>query len=103
MSQMSFSDAEQTGKRKKTRRELFLEEMEQVIPWKALIREIYTRIDPRKQLDHFRFNPHADYGVGLGHKQSQAHSRAGRQQKEFLLHPLNPVGQFANCISQSVK
>jgi len=40
MSQMSFSDAEQAGKRKKTRRELFLEEMEQVIPWKALIREI---------------------------------------------------------------
>ena len=40
MSQMSFSDAEQAGKRKKTRRELFLEEMDQVIPWKALIREI---------------------------------------------------------------
>ncbi len=37
---MSFSDAEHAGKRKKTRRELFLEEMDQVIPWKALIREI---------------------------------------------------------------
>jgi IS5 family transposase len=40
MSQMSFSDAEHASKRKKTRRELFLEEMDQVIPWKALIGEI---------------------------------------------------------------
>ena len=40
MSQMSFSDVEHAGKRKKTRRELFLEEMDQVIPWKALIGEI---------------------------------------------------------------
>jgi IS5 family transposase len=34
MSHMSFGDAEHAGKRKKTRRELFLEEMEQIIPWK---------------------------------------------------------------------
>jgi IS5 family transposase len=40
MSQTSFSDAAHASKRKKTRRVLFLEEMEQVIPWKALIREI---------------------------------------------------------------
>jgi len=37
MSQMSFSDAEYAGKRKKTRREVFLCEMEQVVPWKALL------------------------------------------------------------------
>src|SRR6516165_52691 len=37
MGQMSFSDAEYAGKRKKTRREVFLEEMEQVVPWKALL------------------------------------------------------------------
>ena len=37
MSQLSFSDAEYAGKRKKTRREVFLEEMEQVVPWKALL------------------------------------------------------------------
>ena len=37
MSQMSFSDAEYAGKRKKTRREVFLEEMELVVPWKALL------------------------------------------------------------------
>ena len=36
MSQISFSDAEYAGKRKKTRREVFLDEMEQVVPWKAL-------------------------------------------------------------------
>lgn len=37
MSQISFSDAEYAGKRKKTRREVFLEEMEAVVPWKALL------------------------------------------------------------------
>lgn len=34
---MSFSDAEYSGKRKQTRRERFLQEMEQVVPWKALL------------------------------------------------------------------
>lgn len=37
MSQISFSDAEYAGKSKKTRREVLLEEMEQVVPWKALL------------------------------------------------------------------
>jgi IS5 family transposase len=37
MSQISFADAEYAGKRKKTRREVFLEEMELVVPWKALL------------------------------------------------------------------
>lgn len=40
MSQISFADAEHAGKRKKTRREVFLEEMELVVPWKALVRLI---------------------------------------------------------------
>lgn len=40
MNQLSFSDAEYAGKRKKTRREVFLEEMELVVPWKALVRLI---------------------------------------------------------------
>ncbi len=35
MSQISFSDAEYAGKRKKTRREVFLDEMEVVVPWKG--------------------------------------------------------------------
>src|SRR5512137_1029612 len=40
MGQISFSDAEYAGKRKKTRREIFLEEMERVVPWKALLKVI---------------------------------------------------------------
>jgi len=40
MNQISFSDAEYAGKRKKTRREVFLEEMERVVPWKALLKLI---------------------------------------------------------------
>ena len=40
MGQISFSDAEYAGKRKKTRREVFLEEMELVVPWKALLQLI---------------------------------------------------------------
>jgi IS5 family transposase len=37
MKQMSFADAEYAGKRKQTRRERFLLEMDQVVPWKGLI------------------------------------------------------------------
>ena len=37
MGQISFADAEYAGKRKKTRREVFLDEMELVVPWKALL------------------------------------------------------------------
>lgn len=40
MSQLSFADAEYAGKRKKTRREVFLGEMELVVPWKALLKLI---------------------------------------------------------------
>ncbi|GFM59935.1 hypothetical protein PSCICG_10950 [Pseudomonas cichorii] len=37
MSQMSFSDFEYAGKRKQTRRERFLAEMDQVVPWTCLL------------------------------------------------------------------
>ena len=40
MAQISFADAEYAGKRKKTRREIFLEEMELVVPWKPLLKLI---------------------------------------------------------------
>lgn len=40
MGQISFADAEYAGKRKKTRREVFLEEMELVVPWKVLLKII---------------------------------------------------------------
>jgi transposase, IS5 family len=36
MNQLSFSDAEHNCKRKQTKRELFLLEMDKVIPWKRL-------------------------------------------------------------------
>lgn len=40
MSQISFSDAEHADNRKRTRREVFLAEMELVVPWKALLKVI---------------------------------------------------------------
>jgi len=42
MSQMSFSDAEYAGKKKRTRREVFLAEMDEVVPWTTLL----NLIDP---------------------------------------------------------
>ncbi len=35
--QLTFGDAEGLGKRKKARREMFLNEMDQVAPWKRLL------------------------------------------------------------------
>ena len=35
--QLSFGDAEQMGNRKRTRKEIFLAQMDQVVPWKALL------------------------------------------------------------------
>ncbi len=40
MTQLSFSDAEHAGKRKRTRREVFLAQMDQVVPWSALLSQI---------------------------------------------------------------
>jgi IS5 family transposase len=37
MDQMSFGDSEYASKRKQTRREILLSEMEQVVPWKSLL------------------------------------------------------------------
>lgn len=37
MTQLTFSDAEYAGKRKQTRREVFLAQMDQVVPWDALL------------------------------------------------------------------
>jgi IS5 family transposase len=36
MKQLSFSDAEYGGKRKPTRREVFLAEMHRAVPWSQL-------------------------------------------------------------------
>lgn len=37
MDQMSFGDSEYAAKKKKTRREIFLDEMDQVVPWSGLL------------------------------------------------------------------
>lgn len=37
MTQLTFGDAEYTGKRKQTRREVFLAEMDRVVPWTAVL------------------------------------------------------------------
>lgn len=46
MDQLSFSDAEHSAKRKRTRREVFLDEMERTIPWdllEAIIEPYYPK------------------------------------------------------------
>lgn len=46
MDQVSFSEAEYNHKKKKTRREVFLEQMDQIIPWKQLeqrVRRYYSK------------------------------------------------------------
>ena len=53
MTQMSFSDAEYAGKRKQTRREIFLAEMERVGPWEALLALIEPHY-PRPATDAVR-------------------------------------------------
>ncbi len=58
MSQISFADAEQAGKRKKTRREVFLTEMELVVPWKALLKVIEPTIQWQAEaVDPIRCQP----------------------------------------------
>lgn len=46
MTQLTFGDAEYAGKRKRTRREVFLAEMEQVVPWKVLL-ELIEPVYPK--------------------------------------------------------
>ena len=55
--QLRFSDAEQDAKRKKTRREIFLDEMKQVLPWAALeavIEPHYPRAGKGRHADPLR-------------------------------------------------
>ena len=50
MKQLSFSDAEYGGKRKRTRREVFLAEMDRAVPWpqlEALIARTIRRVRVR--------------------------------------------------------
>ena len=66
--QLSFSDAEQDIKRKKTRREVFLEEMGKVAPWGALeavIEPYYLRAGALSESKADRIR-HAGDGTGTG-------------------------------------
>ena len=68
MDQMSFGDAEYAGKRKQTRREVFLAEMERVVPWVELL----SLIEP-----HY---PKA----GRGRPLSDCHDAAGAPDAELV-------------------
>jgi len=53
MDQQSFSDVEYCNKRKQTRREKFLAEMEQVVPWahlERLIKPHYPKVGTASRL-----------------------------------------------------
>tara|TARA_Y100001951_G_scaffold96040_1_gene94266 strand:+ start:14022 stop:14204 length:183 start_codon:yes stop_codon:yes gene_type:complete len=43
MSQLTFAEAEYAGKKRKTRREKFLERMDQLIPWAKLEQPLAKR------------------------------------------------------------
>ena len=47
MDQMTFCEAEYQNKKRKTRREIFLERMDKLIPWKQLEKKtLCTRSNP---------------------------------------------------------
>lgn len=58
MKQMSFADAKYAGKRKQTRRERFLIEMDQVVPWKDLVALIEPHY-PKGEVNRPRFSRHS--------------------------------------------
>ncbi len=50
MKQLTFGDAEYLGKRKRSRHEIFLDEMHRVIPWDALLALIEPGFPDRRTL-----------------------------------------------------
>lgn len=72
MDQISFADAEYAGKRRTTRCEVFLEDMELVVPWTALVKLIEPHYPvagrgrgPYPQESILRVHPHALGKFGL--------------------------------------
>jgi IS5 family transposase len=51
MDQITFSEAEYQTKKRKTRREIFLERMDKLIPWKQLEKKV-ARYYPKGQTGH---------------------------------------------------
>lgn len=96
--QLTFGDAEALGQRKKTRRELFLNEIDRVVLWKRLL----ALIEPHSPLTGRRARQavHPLIGVGL----AQLEHLAGR---EFLvdlagahLKELSPLDATAHVLSE---
>ena len=48
MSQLTFAEAEYEGKKRKTRREKFLERMDEFIPWEKLERQLAKKYSKGK-------------------------------------------------------
>ena len=57
--QLTFGDAEGLGQRKRTRKEIFLAEMEQVVPWNALLKLIEPHRKLPRQADISKVEPSA--------------------------------------------
>lgn len=68
MSQLTFAEAEYEHKKRKTRREVFLEKLDQLLPWKALESTIAvyyasgsTGRPPYAAIEHASHSCHADH------------------------------------------
>jgi len=65
MNQITFSEAEYQNKKRKTRREIFLERMDKLIPWKPLEKKV-ARYYPKGQTGRPPY-PHADHAASPLH------------------------------------
>ncbi|SDS22776.1 hypothetical protein SAMN05216221_1342 [Pseudomonas oryzae] len=75
MKQLSFAGAEYAGKRKQTRRERFLIEMDQVVPWQALM----ALIEPHYPIRHIE--------------------KAKAQMRAKVEHPFRVISATPRCVS----
>ena len=71
---LTFGDPEGLGQRKRTRREVFLARLEQVVPWKALLERLYRRGQARGVAVCRRGLP--DRGEALDDQGDQEQARA---------------------------
>lgn len=92
MSQLSFSDAEYAGKRKKTRGEVFLHEMELVVPWKVLLKiiEPHYPVAAGKGGPDLRATEFDGSGCCCGSPAQQGNER-GEDKTGDCLHSLRPL------------
>src|SRR5882762_6418126 len=91
MKQMSFASLAFANKKKTTRREQFLAEMEQVVPWARLHQRAQPR--PRHDLLHLSQELLAPRGLLL--------VRKGQRCKRHLFHSIPPFATV--CFNLAVK